>query len=199
MRDHTPATVAMAAGLAVCLALGSAGPAAAAPITYDLTATVTSGPLLGQILPGSFTYDSSSVLPGQVVTGTNLLTDLTFSLNGIAYDETAVNTGALVFDANGVLLDALFGTNCQAGSCSVSGGANAFTLSLSGGLTYAVPGLPGLYAAEVTATERAVPEPAGWLVLATGLAALGVLRGRAGEGWRAPSLFAGSRRRCALS
>jgi hypothetical protein len=57
------AAVRNAALAAIVLPLwGSA--ARATPITYAFTVTATDGPLAGTVEHGSFSYDSSSIVPG---------------------------------------------------------------------------------------------------------------------------------------
>ena len=67
--------VALAAVVAFLLLGASA--AKAAPITYDFTVTGTSGPLNGTAAHGTFSYDSSSIVPRGANQATGLLTSLT--------------------------------------------------------------------------------------------------------------------------
>ena len=55
-------------------------------ITYDFTVTAISGPLSGDLANGSFTF-SSSIIPagGGVVPASGLLTDLSFTWDGVPY------------------------------------------------------------------------------------------------------------------
>jgi hypothetical protein len=58
--------------------------------TYDFTVTATSGPLRGDIANGSFTFDSS-IIPagGGRVAASGLLTDLSFTWDGLAYTTSS--------------------------------------------------------------------------------------------------------------
>ena len=115
--------VALAAVVAFLLLGASA--AQAAPITYDFTVTGTSGPLNGTAAHGTFSYDSSSIVPRGANQATGLLTSLSFSWNGISYDQTTANTGDLRFDLSGNLTQAQFGSNCSSFGCSLTFGSNS--------------------------------------------------------------------------
>src|SRR5437879_4802299 len=92
----------------------------ATPITYAFTVTPWNGPLNGVSSTGTFTFDSSVIVAGGgIVDATGLLTGLSFNWNGRSYNATTANTGRLVFDSSGNLNEALFGTNCTVGSCSI--------------------------------------------------------------------------------
>jgi len=91
----------------------------AAPLSFDFTATATSGVLNGATASGTFSFDSTSALPGDV-NAVGLLTGLDFTWNGVPYTELTANTGWLSFDGSGSLSGFGFGNNCAAGSCSVS-------------------------------------------------------------------------------
>jgi hypothetical protein len=57
-------------------------------VTYAFTVTATDGPLIGTTATGTFTYDTSIVPPGGgSVGGTNLLTTLNFTWDGITYNS----------------------------------------------------------------------------------------------------------------
>ena len=116
--------VALAAVVAFPLLGASA--AQAAPITYDFTVTGTSGPLNGTAAHGTFSYDSSSIVPRGANQATGLLTSLSFSWNGISYDQTTANTGDLRFDVSGNLTQAQFGSNCSSFGCSLIFGSNSW-------------------------------------------------------------------------
>jgi hypothetical protein len=73
----------------------------ASPITFSFSVTATSGPLDGITENGTFTYDSSSIIPGGANDNVGLLTDLNFTWNGITYNQTTANTGFLAFDSSG--------------------------------------------------------------------------------------------------
>src|SRR6516164_2876039 len=83
---------------AAAAALSFAPRAEAYIISYDFTATITSGPLSGQVDNGSFSYDSSSIIPGGVNDAADLLTALNFTFEGVTYNAHTANTGFLAFD-----------------------------------------------------------------------------------------------------
>lgn len=172
--------------LAAAASVFSFAPVAqATPVNYDFTVQATSGGLTGAPESGSFSYESTSIVPGGTNTAKNLLTSLGFAFNGIAYDATTANTGFLSFNAAGELVGFSFGSNCFVGICRLRPGNEswlvdpngfAYTGQLpngrftagSGSLTYALASV-------------SVPEPA-----TLGLFALGALM---------LGLFAGARRR----
>ena len=178
MKTHTLA-LRGAAALACLMALPTLQ---AAPVTYDFSVAVTTGPAGGSTAFGHFSYDSASVIAGGGYnSATGLLTDLAFALDGTFYTELTANTGALRFDSLGGLRSFLIGTNCSAGVCGVSNGITGFAINFAG-LSYARTGTSGIFdgsAPTFTLREGAVPEPASWaLVLAGGLAAFAARRPR---------------------
>jgi len=153
------------------------------PITVDFTVTGTSGPLSGVMSSGFFTFDDSvipAVIPawGVNVAQADLLTDLSFSWNGIAYDETTANTGWLGFDSAGLLEYFGLGTSCGAGYCNLSSQITGFIL---GGATfhYSTTASAGsaTYAGVVGFTTQ-VTEPGTLALLGIGLVAMGLSRRR---------------------
>jgi hypothetical protein len=156
------------ASLALCLATLPCA-ALAMPITYDFTVNGgPDGPLAGVASSGFFSFDDSIVpAGGGILSAATLFTDFGFSWNGIAYDETTAESGALSFDASGALSGLLFGSNCTPGVCLIFPGLErwavlstaafghvfAYTLA-STEIVYTVP-----FAATVTPRAVAVPEP----------------------------------------
>jgi hypothetical protein len=161
-----------------CGLLAISGAATSATITYDFTVTGTSGPLSGVTESGYLSYESSIVVPGNEVIGTPLLTDLSFTWNGIAYDETTANTGSLSFDASGALEGGVFGNTCPTDStCTVSPGENEWFILLgSGTLVYATDGTDTTYRGTVTYEVARVPAPVPLALLGIGIATIGLTR-----------------------
>src|SRR5690242_11403709 len=104
--------------LTAALALAVPFAAQASPVVWNFMANGGSvGPLAGVVSSGSFTFDSS-IIPVVVnpppadglVDGTGLLTGLSFAWDGLSYDQTTANTGALEFDSSGTLTGVNFGT-----------------------------------------------------------------------------------------
>jgi PEP-CTERM motif len=170
--------------VAAAAAIFFAPAARASIITYDFTVTITSGPLTGTD-SGSFSYNSSSIVPGGFKTGPSLLTALNFMLNGIAYNASTANTasnGELSFDSSGNLSGAIFGTPILGGGVvGTTTGTNSWfvdgaffsyaTLAFDdeapdGTVTYAL-------------AASAVPEPSAFALLGTALAGLFLFKFRA--------------------
>jgi hypothetical protein len=155
--------------------------ASASDVTYDFTVTATSGPLDGQVSSGTFTYDSSVVDPGQDVNGSNLLTDLNFTWEGVSYTAATANTGWLGFDSTGALNSFCFGNNSFNGGCEVNNFTNQWYVQPSF-IQYAEPGYDGFGAGTVTfslAAPAATPEPGTLGMLGTALlAGAGLIRRR---------------------
>ncbi|HEX6998975.1 MAG TPA: hypothetical protein VF322_12610 [Gammaproteobacteria bacterium] len=145
---------------AAALALGPLT-AQAIPITYDFSVTATAGPLAGTTATGFFTFDDAIIPPGGgTVEAANLLTDLAFTWNGIAYDETTANTGLFTFAATGDPLEVAFGTTCVPGLCALVGATNDWMVG-RGAFAYTLPGVFAFYDGTVSFTRRPVevPEP----------------------------------------
>ncbi len=133
--------VVAAVGLALMV---SALPAAEATTDeYSFTVMATSGPLIGDTATGTFSYDTSSIIPGGANNATGLLTDLNFTWDGITYGPATANTGFLAWDTAGDLTEAVFGNNCSAAGCIVNGGSEEWFIQ-------AVPGGPGRIAYSVS-------------------------------------------------
>jgi hypothetical protein len=154
----------------------------ASPITYNFTATATSGPLSGTVEHGSFSYDSSSIIPGGINAAVGLLTSLSFSWNGISYDQTTANTGDLHFDANGHLTQALFGTDCSTtGNCQLVDGNDSWFGITGGFFTYSVPGGLGGGGSFTAVLAVSTPEPTTLALLGLGSVLVGTVRHRGGR------------------
>ena len=147
-------------GLTLTAAPVFAPAAMATPITYNFTVNVNNGPLAGTVENGTFTYDSSSVIPGSFNNATGLLTALAFTFNGIAYNAGTANTGILRFDGAGNLVGFAFGNNCVAGNCSVYRGTNQwFAQPGTGGFLYSTPAFDDYADGNVSFALASVPEP----------------------------------------
>jgi hypothetical protein len=180
----------------------------ASPIVSNFTVTATSGPLLGTVASGTFAFNSSIIpVGGGQLNETGLLTDLTFSWGGIAFDalpgspspfSTHANTGSLDFSADGTLTGFFFGNDCAANLCIVSTGANNWDViggfnSPDGAFTYGSPSTPGVYRGTVTfttppgpgtpgPTPAPVPEPATVVLVGAGLISTFAARTRSRKG-----------------
>lgn len=184
------------AGAAALIAMGAAH---ASPVSYNFTANPTSGPLAGQSLAGSFSYDTSTINAGHTVAGAGsaILSDFSFtfmsrSFAGIDYDVTGIKFGSLTFGADGALVSFLFGTlpEHQAWPLGTnnweiaSGGSPQFRYSVTP--PPRVPGQlgPGLgtvwsgtVSHEAVRGPVSVPEPAALAMFGAGVLFIGVFIG----------------------
>jgi hypothetical protein len=98
---------------------------AGTPAAYEFTVTATNGPLAGVTSVGTFSFDPAIASEGDpYVSIAGLFESLSFSWDGVDYDEDSANTGTLGFDADGTVFYALFGTTCGPSGygCGVNGG-----------------------------------------------------------------------------
>jgi hypothetical protein len=159
--------VAVGIGLAFALLPG----AKASPIYYDFSVTATSGPLIGSIASGTFSYDSSSIVLRGNNNSAGLLTALNFTWDGILYTQATANTGWLSFDSGGNLIGECFGNLYFPGTCGVDRGQEQWLVS-SQFVYYAVSS-PGFGLGTVSVTPS-VAEPSTMVLLSAGLGGLAV-------------------------
>jgi PEP-CTERM motif len=170
-------------GLFAAALFGASTAAMASTITYDFTVTATAGPLMGDTANGNFSFDSS-VIPagGGEVDAVGLLTSLTFTWDGIAYNASNANTGLLAFNASGALIDACFGNNSVAGTCLANQGTEQWLVSMGNSLfAYSVPQVgvaPTSWLGTASFSPASVPEPATLALLGSALAVVGFIRRR---------------------
>lgn len=127
--------------LSLTAAVALAGPLAAqaTDVRYDFTVNGGGlGPLGNSTSSGSFSFDNSIIpVGGGLVTGTGLLTGLSFTWDGVSYDSTMANTGGLEFNSSGMLDGVNFGTSCNAfGGCGVTATRQDWDIS---GFTFVGP------------------------------------------------------------
>jgi hypothetical protein len=172
------------AAAAIGLALALLPDSKASPISYDFSVTATTGPLIGNIAFGTFSYDSSSIVPSGTNSSTGLLTALNFTWDGITYTQATANTGTLSFDSGGNLIGEVFGTNCLAGGCSVTSLHEQWFVGDSN-FDYAVPSST-VFSGTVSVSP-AVAEPPTMVLLSAGLGGLAVTAFRRRREVRRPS------------
>jgi hypothetical protein len=101
--------------------------------TYDFTVTPAGGP--AGVATGAFSYDCSSLgtlcATGGTVAGAGLLSHLSFTFNGINYDESTASTGALTLNSGGGLASVLFGNDCPGGFCFLVQSTNDWLADIS--------------------------------------------------------------------
>ena len=161
----------------VLLSVGSVAAASASPINYDFTIVNVSGSLGPGPFSGSFSFDSSTIDPGQSVTGPNL-TALNFTLNGITYNASTANDGFLSFGSTGQLVDFCISNSFEAlGVCNVNSFSNTFLIN-SQQFFYATP-TTAISETDGGITFTEVPEPGTFVLLGSGLlSGAGVARRR---------------------
>jgi hypothetical protein len=167
-------------GATILSALAIAGAAHATPINYSFTVTANSGPLSGDTATGTFSYDSSSIVPGGANGSVGLLTSLNFTWNGITYDQTTANTGFLRFDSAGNLTVVSFGNDCAIFTCGASPNTNDWFVS-NPDFVYATPtGGPANFGGTATLSliPTVVPEPSSLALLGVGAAGVMLIGAR---------------------
>src|SRR5258708_24962198 len=111
--------------------------------------TASSGPLKGTTANGTFSYDSSSIVPGGSNSATGLLTALSVTWDAIAYTQATANTGFLTFNGAGTLTGGCFGNNSGVGFCSVGSGQEQWAFGINtvvpSSMAYAKPGSLGFF------------------------------------------------------
>jgi hypothetical protein len=157
------------AGLIASFGMCLSSIAPAAPVTYDFTVTASNGPLDGDVETGSFSYDSSIVPSrGGFVIQPDLLTNLSFTWDGITYNTSNASAGALGFSGAGSLAVVLMGTSCDhvEGSCGAGGGADSWLIEgygVDSGFSYGTPASPFLWNGTVSFSPALgnveLPEP----------------------------------------
>lgn len=170
------------------LLLSACSAAQAVPVAYGSSITWQTGLLAGTVSQGSFAYDSTLAATSATVWGPGMLTRLDFTLRGTTYDAMTANTGVVMFDAQGGLAAITFGSHCESVSCSVSAGKEDewwFNWQATAGRAAFTGDAPGGLSTSHDlnlAPLASVPEPAGWVLMAAGLAALaGAIRRRTGS------------------
>ncbi|HEV7123682.1 MAG TPA: PEP-CTERM sorting domain-containing protein [Rhodanobacter sp.] len=174
--------------LALAAAAISFVPAAeATPVNYNFTVNVTSGELAGNVEHGSFSYDSSSIVPGDFNSASGLLTALDFTFDGTAYDASTANTGLLGFDSAGNLTSFLISSSCPL--CTFAPGTDNFTITAfpMDGFVYSTAASDNFGYGDVTYALAgvSVPEPGTFGLFGFGLLLLGgvAMRRRLPLGW----------------
>ncbi|KQW46227.1 hypothetical protein ASD88_07360 [Pelomonas sp. Root662] len=162
--------------------------AEAGPVTRQFEFSSTAGALQFGPQIGSFTYDDAvAPVGGGYVSALGLFANLDVSFGGFSFDETTANSGWLRFDPAGVLLDAHFGNNCNAGSCTISGGASQWWIRVGqvgnsvNDFSYSgFNGEAGFRSTNLNALlpNATVPEPASIALAALALVAAGATRRR---------------------
>jgi len=166
--------------------LAQSAAVSAATVTYNFFVNGGDlGPLAGVSASGSLSFDDSIVpAGGGPVDDAGVFSDLAFTWNGISYTAAAANTGYLEFDANGKLINGVFGTDCHAGDCSAGiHDPDSWLISLGLGSEFAYDAGDDerLFFGPVRISLLGVPEPGTLALLGLGVIALALgrhLKGR---------------------
>ena len=138
---------------------------------------------------GTFTFDSSLVVPGALVSdaANGLATDVSFFWGSTLFDITTADLIEMRFDAAGALEFWHLGGRAASLTSWVSQPGEQvvddFSISPGGpgrSFFYTLQGRAGTFQGRVTADPAPVPEPATWLLLGSGAVAL--LRRRRSRG-----------------
>ena len=168
-------------GLLAMGLLAQSAAVSAATVTYNFLVNGGGlGPLAGVSASGSLSFDDSIVpAGGGAVDDASVFSDLAFTWNGITYTAVTANTGYLEFDANGKLIDGVFGTDCHAGGCSAGiDDPDSWLISLGLGSEFAYDAGDDerLFFGPVRISLLRVPEPGTLVLLGLGLIAIGLRR-----------------------
>lgn len=159
-------------------------PAQATLVSYDFEVAATSGPLSGTTADGTFTFDGSVIPPGggPSTVGGPLFTALSFTWDGIHYDQTTANTWGgpftqVVFNSGGAPTTLAFGTAGLPGRLGIVTGTEGWYVSAQPSAStifvYSRLGDPSpSYGTASIELVSAVPEPSTLLLLGSGLAGL---------------------------